>query len=283
MPVVTSQGVARPFDADGQDYHRFGAHAAALHSFRLTFPAPIDHEIALIQVLAGGPSTDLSPDADLAPANVADGRLAVAFQDASPEGEQFGYRVSHSLLAGVGGRRYQVRDVGCVGGCVRQIHIPAEGGIESPFPHRDYLLALMGFKLFFTGGRDQQLDRIGVWFRGMNLHVALRDANGGDTFGYQVDFVAIPRFLPGFNTWTGIERGTARALDTFSLPALSHAEFLLTGWAFNFRRDDQEILDLGVLRNRDAVTVFYGDSGGGEEFDWRVEWAQIAPQLLAPQ
>src|SRR5438067_4457858 len=31
---------------------------------------------------------------------------------------------------------------------------------------------------------------------------------------YVVDFVAIPRDLAGFNVWTGIERGTARALET---------------------------------------------------------------------
>src|SRR5205085_2354677 len=30
-------------------------------------------------------------------------------------------------------------------------------------------------------------------------------------------------------------------------------------------------------RGQNTLTVFYGDSGGGEDFDWRVEWAHIAP------
>jgi hypothetical protein len=280
MSLVTGQGMAAPFDPDGQPYPSFGSRTPALHSFRLTFPAPTDHEIALIQILAGGDSEDLSPTADLQPSQVPDGRLHVAFQDADPAGEQFGYRVSYSALSNVGARRFQIRDVGCQGKCVRRLNLPQDGPIGLPAPPP--LLALAGFKLFFTGARDHELDRIGVWFRGMDLHVAFRDANGDDTFGYLVDFIAIPGNLAGLNVLTGVERGTASALDTISLPSFSHADFLLTGWAFNFRKDDQEILDIGVIRQSNSMTVFYGDSGGGEEFDWRVEWAQIAPQVVAP-
>jgi hypothetical protein len=280
MSVVTRQGAAGPFDADGQPYEVFGSRTAALHSFRLTFPAPIDHEIALIQVLPGGDSEDLSPDADLQPASFPDGRLHVAFQDADPSGEQFGWRVSHSILNNVGARRFQIRDVGCQGKCVRQITLPHSGPIA--LPSSQPLLALVGFKLFFTGARDHELDRVGIWFRGNDLHIALRDANGDDTFGYLVDFIAIPRELAGFNVSTGIERGTARSLETIPFPSPSRTDFILTGWAFNFKKDDQEILDIGVLRHLNALTVFYADSGGGEEFDWRVEWAHVAPMVFTP-
>lgn len=277
MSVVTAQGIAEPFDTDGEPYPVFGTRVPALHSFRLTYPAPNDHEVALMQVLAGGDSEDLSPTAENQPARVPDGRLHVALQDANPSGEEFGYLVSHSTLRIPGARRFQIRDVGCVGKCVRQLPLPGSPRLGPP-----PLLALVGFKLFFTGARDHELDRVGVWFRGNDLHVAFRDANGGDTFGYLVDFVAIPRL--GLNVATGIERGSASGLETIPFPTpFSPSDFLLRGWAFNFKKDDQEILDLGVIRQRNDFNVFYGNSGGGETFDWRVEWAHVGPLVNAPQ
>jgi hypothetical protein len=230
---------------------------------------------ALIQLLAGGNSEDLSPNADSEPARVPDGKLRVSLQDANPSVKNFNYQVSCSTLNIPGLRRFQVRDVGCVNKCVRRITLPNTGPIRAPA-----LFALVGFKVFFTGARDHELDRVGVWFRGDDLHVAFRDANGGDVFGYLVDFVAIPRQLAGFQISTGIERGSAKGLGTFPLPSVPHSEFLVTGWAFNFKRDDQQLLDMGVLRHHNAFTVFYGDSGGGDEFDWRLEWAQIAPEVI---
>ena len=272
MAIVTAQGTAKPFDPDGEAYPVFGARAPALHSFRLTYPAPNDHQVALVQVLAGGDSEDLSPNAELEPADIPDGRLHVLLQDAQPAGEEFGYLVSHSALTISGARRFQIRDVGCVGKCVRTLPLsPVVGGS---------VLALVGFRLFFTGTRDHELDRVGVWFRGNDLHVAMRDANGGDTFGYLVDFVVIPRV--GLNVSTGIERGSASGLQTIPFPTPARAHFLLTGWAFNFQKDDQEILDLGVIRGENDFTVFYGDNGGGDRFDWRVEWAHVAPQVVEP-
>ena len=277
MAVETRNGVGAPFQGP-VPFPSFGSNTPALHSFRFTFLGPTEHEIALIQLLPGGPSTDLSPEADLNPANIADGNIDLAFQDANPAGEEFGWRVSYSTLAGVGARRFQIRDVGCTGKCVRRISLPSQGPIRPPLSQP--IFVLVGFKLFFTGARDHELDRIGIWFRGNDLHVAFRDANGDDTFGYLVDFISLPTFIAGFDVSTGIIRGTARALDTVNLPSPARGHFMLTGWAFNFRKDDQEILDLGVLRSRNALSVFYGDNGGGEDFDWRVEWAHVQPQVF---
>lgn len=275
MAVVSAHGIATPFE-EGVTYPVFGTLAPALHSFRLTHLAPNEREVALIQVLAGGNSEDLSPHADLNPTNVPDGKLEVLLQDANPAGEEFGYFVSHSLLNIPGARRYQIRDVGCVGMCVRELPLP---GFRPPIGVRP-LIALVGFKLFFIGGVDKELDRVGVWFRDNNLHVALRDANSGDTFAYLVDFIVIP--TTGMNVSSGIERGSAAGLQTIPFPTPSRAHWLLTGWAFNFKKDDQEILDLGIIRRNNDFTVFYGDNGGGDQFDWRVEWAHIAPQVFAP-
>ena len=279
MTVVTAQGITKPFEPP-EPYPIFGTRAPALRSFRLTFPAPNDHEIALIQVLAGGDSDDLSPNAENEPARIPDGELAVALQDANPSDEEFGYLVSHSTLTIPGARRFQIRDVGCQGKCVRQLPLPSSHP-PLPDPGPPPLLALVGFKMFFTGARDHELDRIGVWFRGNDLHVAFRDINGDDVFGYLVDFLAIPRV--GLNVASGIERGTSSGLETIQLPTpFLPSEFVLTGWAFNFRKDDQEILDIGVIRSENNFTVFYADSGGGRAFDWRMEWVHVGPVVATP-
>jgi len=284
MSVVLSEGFAQPFDADGQVYGHFGNHIPALRSFYLGWDVgdadPDDHHVALLQVLAGGQSTDLSPNADLAPSQIPDGRLHVALQDAHPGGEKFFYRVSHSVFNIPGARRFQIRDVGCVGECVRTLPPPVTGTGLPPGPQSP-LLVLVGFKLFFTGGADHHLDRVGVWFRDHDLHVALRDKNGDDTFGYLVDFAVIPRV--GLSVSTGTQHGRASGGQSVHFPTPSQTSFALTGWAFNFVNEDHHIRDLGIDRQGDNFIVFYADRNGDDQFDWRVEWAHIGPQVLAPQ
>ncbi|MFT5702564.1 MAG: hypothetical protein ACI8ZB_005487 [Desulforhopalus sp.] len=280
--VVTQSGFAKPFDADGQPYPRFEQNIPALRSFYLAYgvgdSTPPDRHSALIEILPGGQSEDLSPNADLSPSNIPDGRLHVGLQDKNPGGENFFFETSHALLSIPGARRFQVRDVGSTGLAVRKLSIPKSGPV---FP--SYVFALVGFKLFFTGGRDHHLDRIGVWFRGNDeLHVAMRDKNGDDVFGYLVDFIAIPTPLAGFNLSTGIRRGNARGGERISVPRPPNTNFLLTGWAFNFVRSDHHIRDLGVLRRGDNIDLFYGDKNADDLFDWRVEWMHLGQMVLAP-
>jgi hypothetical protein len=290
MAVVTHNGWAEPFDADGQPGTAFGAFTPALRGFRLQFPWGRDKELVLIQVLAGGHAEDVNPllsspgdppaPVEVQPVNVPDGRLQVALQDGDPSGEEFHYDVSHSVM-NVSGARYQIRDAGCVGQCERRLPQSILGGVGPRPPGTQPLIALVGFKLFFLANRQHELDRIGVWFTGDELNVALRDESLGltDTFAYVVDFVVIPTF--GLNVSTGVLRGTARAFETVPLVTPPRANFMLTGWAFNFQPGDREIHDIGVLKSRDAFTVFYGDNGGGEPFDWRISWAHVAPQVFA--
>jgi hypothetical protein len=281
MAVVSHHGVHKPFYPT-EDYSLFGSRTPALHGFRLTHLGS-DHQVVDVGVLAGGNSVDLSPNADpnFLAASVPDGELDVQLQDASASGDDFGYYVAHSTLTVPGARRFQIRDVGCVSACKRTIPSQAFGGRLSPPAIGGYLLALAGFRLFFTGNRNHELDRIGVWFEGHDIHVALRDQSGNDTFAYLVDFVVIPKL--GLNIATGAERGTgAKALDTYALPTPRRSHFLLTGWALNFQNGDHEILDIGVVGSDNGFSVFYGDSGGDEPFDWRVEWAHVGPVVLAP-
>jgi len=282
MAIVSARGEAEPFDADGQPYGAFGKGTPALRGFRLTFPPSRQRELVLIQVLPGGDAIDLTPNAQNQPSTIPDGRLQVALQDANPTGEEFRYNVSHSVMQIPGARRYQIRDVGCAGECSRTLPNEIFGTGLPRLQDQNPVIALVGFKLFFIGNRQHEIDRIGVLFDGHELKLRLRDqsVNLADTFGYLVDFVVIPSV--GFNVSTGVMRGTAAGIQTVPLPSPSHANFMITGWTFNFQAGDREILDIGVLRGADTLSVFYGDNGGGEVFDWRVSWAHIAPRVLAP-
>lgn len=284
MAIVMAEGFAKPYDSDGQAYTAFGNQIPALRSFYLGYDVgdatPGDHQINLIQVLAGGESDDLSPNAEGQPVQIPEGRLHVALQDKSPANEEFFYRVSHSTIDVVGARRFQIRDVGCVSQCVRKLSIPTGSGVPAPVRTRQ-LFALVGFKLFFTGARDHELDRIGIWFVDDNLHVAMRDANGDDTFGYVVDFIAIPTLL--LNVSTAVHSGSARGGQKVTYPNSSRSQSFLTGWEFNFRSGDHHIRDIGIDRGRDDFTVYYGDKNADDWFDWRVEWAHVGPLVNAPQ
>jgi hypothetical protein len=156
MASVTVDGFAKPFDFDGDTYPMFGTRMPALRGFYLGWGVgdgtPPDREIAGFHVMVGGASQDLSPGADLNPSEIQDGRLHVTIQDAQPQDEEFFYAVSHSLLNTPGVRRYQFRDVGCVGGCVQKLPIPSSGVADQFFPP---IIALVGFSLYFTGGRLQ--------------------------------------------------------------------------------------------------------------------------------
>lgn len=276
MVVVTHNGHHKPFQAN-EEYAIFGTRTPALHGFRLTHVGT-DHQLVDIRVRPGGHSVDLSPAADLQLLPVPDGELDVGLQDADPAEDEFGYWVSHSILNIRGAGRFQLRDVGCVDACKRVVPAQVFGGGHLPPPDR-YLLAITGFRLFFTGNRNHRLNRIGVWFDGRELNVALQDQGGGDTFGYMVDFVVIPRL--GLSVVTGVERGTqAQSFETHNLLTPPSSHFMLTGWVLDFEHGDNEVLDIGVLGGDKGFTVFYSDSGGGDLFDWRVEWAQVGPEVL---
>jgi hypothetical protein len=110
----------------------------------------------------------------------------------------------------------------------------------------------------------------------------MRDKNGDDTFGYLVDFIAIPMPLAGFTVTTGTQRGTARGAQRVHFPTPSRADFLLTGWAFNYKSGDHEIRDIGVDRPSDDFIVHYSDKNADDLFDWRVEWAHVGPMVNVP-
>jgi hypothetical protein len=282
MAVVTWTGTHTPFGPP-EDYATFGAKTPALHGFRLTH-LKTDHQLVDIAVRVGGNPVELTPNADEpTPIPVLDGDLDVHFQDASPRGDEFGYTVSHSTLS-IGARRYQIRDVGCVNECKRTLPPALFGGrlgLPAPSALGGYLLALTGFRMYFTGNRNHEVERIGIWFEGHDLHVALRDHSGNDTFAYLADFVVIP--TAGLTVKTGSGRGTgAQAFETFALKTPPRSHFVIRGWELEYTQGDRELLDIGVLGSDQGFTVFLGDQGGDDLFDWRVDWAHIGTPVFAP-
>jgi hypothetical protein len=293
MSYVTEEGFVIPPDTDGQSYPPFESKVPALRSFHLkyTFEEDDDIQINRIEVMAGGMSEDINPNADLSPANIPDGRLHAILYDKDPDddpwyedptdaAEKFFYKVSHSLLDFPGVRRFQIRDLGCVGECVQKLPMPGLGnGPGNLFPP---IFALVGFKLFFIED-DHHLDRIGVWFEGRDLHVAMRDKNADDNFGYLVDYIVIPTV--GLNVSKGAQEGRARGKETIRISSIPNTDFVLTGWDFNFVSQDNHIRDLGVELSGDDLTVFYADKELDDEpkkdlFDWRVEWAQVGERKI---
>lgn len=285
MSVVSSEGDATP--GQMEPYHTFGERVPALRSFYLAYDLgdanPEDHKIARLEVMVGGDAEDLSPGAGFQPANIPNGQLVVAVQDANPRNEGFFYKVSHSILPPPSvSRRYQIRQVGNAGEVVRKLPQEIFQVGRIPQPHRERpILALVGFQLFYSGNRDHELDRVGIWFRDDELHVVFQDQSVGptDTYSFLVDFVVIHPGLQ-MNVSRGSQRGTATGGERVVFPTPSRGNFVLTGWAFNFKNGDHEIRDIGLTRTRNDFTVFYSDKNADDPFDWRIEWAHISPQVV---
>lgn len=281
MSVISASGLHQPYE-DPEDYGLFGDRTPALRGFRFTH-ANTDHQLVDIAVRVGGDPVDLTPNADPKLLPVLDGDLDVEFQDASPSGDEFAYSVSHSLLNIRGARRYQIRDVGCVDQCKRVLPAQVFGGRLGHPPLEvlsGYILALTGFRLFFTGNRNHEVERIGVWFEGHELHVALSDHSRNDTFAYFVDFVVIPS--GGLTTQTGSERGAgALGSENFALATPPRSHFLIRGWELHFTQGDRELRDIGVVGTRAGFTVILADNSASDPFDWRVDWAHVGPTVLA--
>jgi len=140
--------------------------------------------------------------------------------------------------------------------------------------------------MFFIGQRERELQRVGIWFEGNELHVLMRDQSVGftDTYGYLVDFVAIPR--AGLNIITSTTESSAVGWDRFTHGAHPGTDFVITGWDLQFLNGDHEISAIGVDRRPDfgsnEFQVLFSDKNVDDPFMWRVNWAHVGPMVLAP-
>jgi len=277
MATVSTQGTGKGFL--DRAYPQFGSAVPVLSSFYFAFnfgqTGDTDNHVQSLLLLPGGPSLDLTPGADLNPSQVADGRIEVmlADRDSSSSRDDYHFRSAHALLPRAS--RFQVRDVGCTGRCRQTLPASVFGPLGSPFPS---VLALAGFKLFFTGDRDHHVDEIGVFFEGRDLVVVFNDRNDDDVFGYLVDFVRISPL--GQNVVTGSSSGTTANGSEFPLPIPPGADWVLRGFHFDFNSADHHLRDLGVLREGGQLKVIYADRNGDDAFRWRVDWAHVSPQVV---
>lgn len=273
--ITTFSGITEPFQPP-EPYALIGNRSPALRGFRLTFDGGRDKEISLMEAYVGGDSIDLSPTAFLPALNLPDGKLSVALQDAAPSGEAFGYTISHALLSLPGARRFQIRDTGAIGKINRRL--PGVVFSQKRFrPREPHILALAGFRLFFTGQRDRRLKTVGIWFENDELHVEFADksANANDTFTYFVDFISIP--TQGINSSTVLIEGNgSNASSAAAPPAIGRQEAFLSGWRLEFSgNSDNEIRYLGIELSNKRVDAIFSDRGGNDKFDWKV-WQSIA-------
>lgn len=229
---------------------------------------PIDHHINAILVLPSGRAQDLSPNADLPRPTVARGRIGLMFQDKSKNDRYF-YRVAHTAPLNPGPeRRFSLRDVGCVGQCQRRLpRPPVEGSV----------FVLVGFELFFTGDRDHHVDQVAVFERNGTLTVKLRDKKPDDVFGYLVEYAWL---APSQVRRTGTASGEAAGGERARIPA---GRAVIRGFQFNYRSKDHHLREIGVLNvSSSRLEVFFGDKNGDDRFQWAVDWALLAPPVLAP-
>jgi len=243
---------------------------------------PVDNHLQYIMALPGGVSTDLTPNADLAPSTIPPGRAELLFRDDDPtsDKDEYFYRLSHAVFDSGNARRFQLRDVGGTG----TINQPLPAGIFGRRPvitATPSILALAGFKIFFTGNRDHHIDQLGVMLEDDNsITIAMNDRNDDDVFAYLVDIVRISG--GGMNIIPGEASGNGRGGARIEVPRIPQTSFVLRGFHFDFASSDHHLREVGVLRQGDRREVFFGDKNGDDAFTWKVRWAQVGAQVLSP-
>jgi hypothetical protein len=278
MTITSTEGFAKGFVE--RPYTRFGGNVPVLNGFYFAFnlgqTGDTDNHINSLMMLPGGASRDLSPSADLGPSRVEDGKVQMMFRDKDPSSsrDDYFFRAAHAVLPDDAANRFQIRDVGCTGECRRPLPASVLSSPASPS-----VLALVGFKLFFTGNRDHHIDEVGVSFDSGDLVVEFNDKNDDDVFGYLVDFVRLSTLFQ--NVSTGTNSGSATNGAEFRLPIPSRAEWVIRGFHFDFADEDHHIRDVGVLRQGDTVKIIYADKNADDRFNWRIDWAHVSRPVFA--
>jgi hypothetical protein len=269
-----------------RNYSPVGSGAPLLNTFYFRYDIggqsdTTDNHLNSLAVLPGGRSTDLTPGAQNAPADVPDGKIQFMLRDADPSAsrDEYFFTLGHALLPGnLVSRRVQLRDVGATGEVRRDL--PASV-FQGP---GEKVLGLAGFKLFYTGSQDHHVDEIEVTFinNDRTLRISLNDRDNNDVFGYLVDIVVLSR-SPSVAISTGTSSGTAAGGDRVHLPpAPSHSEWGIRGFRFDYPSGDRHLREVGVVKRGNDLEVFYGDDSGDLEFDWSVKWMYVGPQVATP-
>lgn len=227
----------------------------------------VDRHVNTIMVMPGGEAQDESPNAGLGMPVVEDGQVAIILQDKNADDSYF-FDISHHPVANV--QRHNIRDVGCVGRCERQLPHPLINA-------RGNVFVLVGFQIFFTGGRDHRVDRIGVYVRNGKLIVELNDKNDDDVFGYSVDYVLLPRLrVRETDTFTIGTAGVGSVLRTVQV-----GDKVIRGFLFDFTGGPDMRLSriaAGFL-GLNSLLLAYSDDSFTSNFSATIDYAVLAPPL----
>jgi hypothetical protein len=274
--MPNQEGFAKGFAT--VDYPGVDDGVPLLSSFYFRFqkkgsPKLIDHHINSIRVLPAGNSVDLSPHADLGPSQVEPGKVDITFADRKPTSSDDAYffKLAHLNLPVGKARRFQFRDVGCVGECTQVLpHPPGHTlpGVEPVF-------VLCGFKVFFTGNRDHHLDALSVYVEDGKLTVEFNDDDDDATFGYLVDYALVSPI--GLNIQQGESRGVSKGGNSVTLPPGPKA---IRGFRFDLKKGDHEIREIGVILNDDRLEIYNSDNEANDQYNWFVQWATITPMVV---
>ncbi len=256
-------------------YFKFDAEKVTLPTFPPTVinPNPTDNHLNEIRVLPGGVSEDLASNPDVNPAQVANGKIELNYADDTPTGprDRYFYKMAHHSLLNGRVRRFQFRDVGGTGKIEQMLPPPPSSGPGNPF---ESIFALVGFRMFYTGDRDHEIDAIGVYEDNRKLTVEFNDKNDDDVFGYVVDYAWVQR-RPPLNIQLGEESGTNKIGARVELPA---GQKVIRGFRFDFRSGDHDLMDIGVVTGNRRLEVFFSDRESDKSFNWMVRWANIGTQ-----
>ena len=265
------------------NYSNTGNNVPLLSTFYFRFEkagssTPVDNHINSILVLPGGRSEDLSPGADLSPSQVADGTIQLMYRDkdADDAKDRYFYKIAHNTVQNASIRRFQFRDVGCTGKCEQILPPPPSSGPGGVFGNPVFVL--VGFHMFFTGGRDHHLDTVSVYENNGKLTVEFNDKNDDDVFGYLVDYAWVNQ-RPGQNILLGEESGSTTGGARVNLPP---GPKVIRGFRFDFKSKDHHSREIGVLTNNTRLEVFYSDKNADDTFQWNVRWASITPAVNDP-
>lgn len=258
VPVAAAQVEAGGAGKGRTDvaYGVAAGHVPLLERFLIGYRSP--HHINAIMVMPAGAAEDESPNAGIGMPSVEEGNLAVMLQDKNAD-DTYDFTVWHQTFPNL--TRHNIRDVGCQGRCERQLPHPNVVGGN--------VFVLVGFQLFFTGGRDHHIDQIGVFEEDGKLVLVYSDKNGDDVFGYSVDYALVPRLriqeLDSYDVGVGGGWGATTVQSGIKVLRGFHVDFKAGAADRHF-----EGIDIGF--SGDLLRILYSDGSSGA-FDAVIDWA----------
>lgn len=207
---------------------------------------------------------------EVMPRNRGMGSLDVAFADSGGD-EPYAFLASHYGLAAQG-----VSSRETFAFCEINAHPenPCRLSLE-PSPVRDAVFVLVGFRMEFFN-RDDEIHRIGLRERDGAVEVAFAPREIEPGFAYHVYLARVayawvpPQHLRRRDT----SRGSAQGDGSATLP---DGAIVIRGFDLRFDGSVARNLNRIAVRGFPGDRMSLADEGGGETFEWELDWAVLEP------